>query len=286
MVRWKIGLVQMAPELGQVETNTRKLFDLTAKLQPGNLDLLCLPEMVLTGYAFPSAEALKPYLERPLVGPTSRCCSALAERLRCHVIAGYPEFLDDTEPQTSTQVIGFNSAVIYGPDGQWRGGYRKTNLFSTDMTWARQGTGFGLLDLGHPLGRISLGICMDLNPFPPAIWNTEEGPYELANFAIDNDTRLVVILCAWLDSKAHPEEPWDRQTLNYWIARLLPLWRQVDDRQTERDTIVAICNRAGADGDVLFAGTSAILRLSQSQDAPEILGLMRRDEEGVRVLGV
>jgi protein N-terminal amidase len=110
------------------------------------------------------------------------------------------------------------------------------------------GAGFGLLDLGNPLGRISLGICMDLNPFPPAIWNSEEGPYELASFVIDNDTRLVVILCAWLDSKAHPEEPWDRQTLNYWIARLFPLWRHVDDRQTERETIVAICNRAGADG--------------------------------------
>ena len=35
--------------------------------------------------------------------------------------------------------IGANSAVLYGPDGQWVGGYRKTNLFKTDLTWAKAG---------------------------------------------------------------------------------------------------------------------------------------------------
>jgi protein N-terminal amidase len=89
---------------------------------------------------------------------------------------------------------------------------------------------------------------MDLNPQPPAIWTSKEGPYELASFAIDNDTRLLVILCAWLDSKEHTEDQWDRQTVDYWLARLLPLWRHIDDQQTEKDTIVAICNRTGADG--------------------------------------
>lgn len=109
----------------------------------------------MLGYAFPSAEAIKPYLEEPRVGPTSRCCSDLAKRLRCHVIAGYPEALDSNEPETSELAIGFNSAIIYGPDGLWRGGYRKTNLFPTDMTWARSGPYFfsrpvlcfGLLDV-------------------------------------------------------------------------------------------------------------------------------------------
>lgn len=165
------------------------------------------------------------------------------------------------------------------------------------------GTGFGLFNLGDPLGRISLGICMDLNPFPPAVWSSREGPYELANFAIDNNTRLLIILCAWLDSKAHPEEPWDKETVNYWLARLLPLWKRINEQQVEQDTVVVICNRAGADGglyylrirpslpltllqDMLFAGTSSIFRLSQAKDVPEILGLMRRDEEGIRVLAV
>ena len=35
--------------------------------------------------------------------------------------------------------VGANSAIIYGPDGQWVGGYRKTNLFETDKPWAKPG---------------------------------------------------------------------------------------------------------------------------------------------------
>ena len=110
------------------------------------------------------------------------------------------------------------------------------------------GTGFGFFDLGTPLGRVSVGICMDLNPFPPAIWNSREGPYELASFAIDNDTRLVIILCAWMDSRTHTEKPWDLKTVDYWVARLLPLWERTNNQQAGRDTIVIICNRAGLDG--------------------------------------
>lgn len=99
--------------------------------------LLC-PYFCIPGYAFPSAKAIKPYLEQPRIGPTSCCCSDLAKRLRCHVIAGYPEVLDSDESQKSG-TVGFNSAIIYDPDGIWHGGYRKTNLFMTDMTWAREG---------------------------------------------------------------------------------------------------------------------------------------------------
>jgi protein N-terminal amidase len=120
------------------------------------------------------------------------------------------------------------------------------------------GTGFGQFDLGDPLGRISLGICMDLNPFPPAVWTSREGPYELANFAINHNTRLLIILCAWLDSKAYPDEPWDKQTVDYWLARLLPLWRRTNGQQAKPDTVVVICNRAGADGGSYFPRTRTV----------------------------
>ena len=43
---------------------------------------------------------------------------------------------------TSTKEIeqvGANAAVLYGPDGEFVGDYRKTNLYTTDMTWARAG---------------------------------------------------------------------------------------------------------------------------------------------------
>lgn len=100
----------------------------------------------LAGYAFPNAMSISPYLEEPRVGPTSKFCSELGARLHCYVAAGYPERLPIREIETSagaqdseTSKIGANSAVVYDPDGQWVGGYRKTNLFETDMTWAKAG---------------------------------------------------------------------------------------------------------------------------------------------------
>lgn len=249
--------------------------------------MLCLPEMVLTGYNFPSAEAIKPYLEQPGKGPTSACCKILAKRLRCHVMAGYPEVLSsdtvDEDNKVSDTAVGYNSAIIYGPDGEVCGGYRKTNMFRADLPWARAGNGFGVYDLGNPLGRVSLGICMDLNPSTDAVWTTiEDGPYELASFALDNNTPLVVVLCAWLDSDKSPSERSDYSTLSYWATRLIPLWKVIQDRQTDKETIVVVCNRSGYEGDSVFAGTSAIFRFSQ-ENGPEIVGMMSRSEESVRI---
>jgi len=102
--------------------------------------------MVFTGYVFPNAESIAPYLEEPRTGPTSRFCADLASRLQCYVTAGYPEKLPPGEIEPGVDFegnevtkIGANSAVLYGPHGEWIGGYRKTNLYETDMTWAKAG---------------------------------------------------------------------------------------------------------------------------------------------------
>jgi protein N-terminal amidase len=96
---------------------------------------------------FDNPAAISPYLEHPRLGPTSRFCAELAARLGCYVVAGYPERLELPESEqylleTGTHVVGANSAAFYGPTGEWVGGYRKTNLFSTDKTWAKPGTSF------------------------------------------------------------------------------------------------------------------------------------------------
>lgn len=141
------------------------------------MDLLVLPEMCLSGYMFPSATTILPYLEQPRIGPTSLLARALATRLKCHVVAGYPEAIEPDsaaededvrmassssstsntlsaqeggdgvrERRNSTKEVeaeglgvGYNSAVVVGPDGQVVGNYRKTFRFDTDKTWAREG---------------------------------------------------------------------------------------------------------------------------------------------------
>ncbi|KAI5119041.1 hypothetical protein M0805_005907 [Coniferiporia weirii] len=307
----RVAVVQFAPIIGEVEKNLKKATDICSKIQPSSVDLVCLPEMILTGYAFPNSEAITPYLEEPLKGPTSRFCESLARKLKCYVIAGYPEVLEPDERGTredGSMMVGANSAVLYSPEGEYMG-YRKVNMWETDKTWAKPGNefkSFTLPELPLELQTLSMGICMDLNPHPPSLWTLAGGPYEIADYcrsAVDKPrTNILVLLNAWLDSKEDEDSKWDLQTLNYWIARLRPLW-DIEHVANEsgnnkegpsgsagerfpKETIVVICNRCGSDYDTLFAGTSAVLRLREGTGKPDVVGLMGRREEGLRVWSI
>jgi protein N-terminal amidase len=151
--------------------------------------------------------------------------SELAARLRCHVIAGYPEALPADE-NDDPRYGAYNSAVICGPGGEYIGGGRKTNMYVADLPWCKPGallsltvdsaliyhqvTGLLTSNSRPPLSEsISFGICMDLNPHPP---NTDDDLLrlcELAEFAIQKNARILVVLCAWLNSGASPDSQWD-----------------------------------------------------------------------------
>jgi protein N-terminal amidase len=136
---------------------------LTIRLNPDSVDLLVLPEMALSGYMFSTPTSILPYLEPTTAGPTTKLAQSLAKRLRCHVVAGYPEALPsapqpDSEGSGSSSGlgeaggkemkalegegtgVGWNSAVIVKPDGEVAGNYRKSFRFETDKNWAREGT--------------------------------------------------------------------------------------------------------------------------------------------------
>ncbi|OCH87720.1 carbon-nitrogen hydrolase [Obba rivulosa] len=299
-LRPTIAVVQFSPKIGRVEENIKTAWRFCEKLAPGSIDLVCLPEMAFTGYVFPDASSIAPYLEEPQTGPTSRFCAELASRLRCYVTAGYPEKLPQEEVEVGVDSeglkfpkIGANSAVLYGPNGEWVGGYRKTNLFETDMTWAKAGSGFISFDLPPPLGIVTLGICMDLNAQPPAIW-TLEGPYEIAEYCILKKTNLLVMLNAWLDSGKDAESEYDLDTLNYWARRLWPLWEHeapeadaikepLSGLEHVPETAVVICNRCGEENGKTFAGSSALLSLRSKSGKPRVLDVMTRHQEGLEI---
>ena len=96
------------------------------------------------------------------------------------------------------------------------------------------GTGFATYSLPHPLHTMALGICMDLNAQPPADWTIEDGPYELADHCIETKANILLILNAWLDSGMIDADK-DWQTLNYWAARLRPLWARTEALAREED---------------------------------------------------
>lgn len=257
---------------------------------------------------FPDAPSIAPYLEHPKTGPTSSFCAALASRLKCYVVAGCPERLVDAEPAialtpparspavTSTPTpnpnptltnppppLGANAALLYDTTGHLLHTYHKSNLFPTDLTWARPGPGFTTLDLPMPFGRTAVAICNDVNVDTGAVWDSiERGPYELAGYCRREGVRVLVLLNAWLKEeeegdRSGSEDVEDEETdsgevemeddrdgdgddedglepnwsvLNYWAMRLRPLWAKDTDagedaQDDERDCLVVICNRFG-----------------------------------------
>jgi len=146
--------------------------------------------------------------------------------------------------------------------------------------------------LPAPLGKLTIGICMDLNPLTPEWWS-EDGPYELADYCVSENVNTVVLCNAWLDSRKGEEEEedddTDLQTVRYWAARLRPLWTDDDRRPNpssklskqgaRSDTIVIACNRTGVEKDATFAGSSTIFRLRQGYGRPVALDMLSRNEE-------
>jgi protein N-terminal amidase len=131
---------------------------------------------------------------------------------------------------------------------------------------------------------VTLGICMDLNPQAPA-WTLEGGPYELADHCLRTDSRVLLLLNAWLDSRADPADEQDWQTLNYWAARLRPLWtaRGTSEHEQSRaehgegadGTVVVVCNRSGEeDGQFGLCASQTRQRLI-SRQASCLLGPLR-----------
>ncbi|KAF8628643.1 hypothetical protein AX15_003775 [Amanita polypyramis BW_CC] len=256
--------------------------------------------MAFTGYVFKSSSAILPYLEEPRTGATSSFCSELAKRLQCYVVAGYPEALAQEERGSRAsdsgdtwQLVGANSAVLCGPAGEWIGGYRKTNLFMSDLPWAKAGSGFVTFQLPGPIGRLTIGICMDLNPFT-LDWTLEDGPYELADYCLSQNTNTLLLCNAWLDSGGCEEEDTDYQTVRYWAARLRPLWDNGhyssnsmhganSELSAERSIPVIICNRTGAEEDSTFAGSSTLFKLRPGSGCPIVLDMLSKDEELLRI---
>ncbi|KAL8794896.1 MAG: hypothetical protein Q9195_002608 [Heterodermia aff. obscurata] len=278
----RVACLQFAPELGKVQENIARANDLLKDLQPGSCDILVLPEMAFSGYNFPSADAIGPFLELRGEGPSGAWAKEVAARLQCIVTIGYPEITpapylaQDVGNHGIPPSISYNSTITISPKGDTLAHYRKTHLYYTDETWAQASATKWLtvelpLDLSPSLSstnnglehgvhskstRTSFGICMDLNPHRfEASWTL----YELATYALNSNTELLLLSMAWLTHKTSTEldesaaDP-DIETLSYWIERIVPL---VNNK--ERRVIVVFANRCGQEPlDARYAGSSWI----------------------------
>lgn len=98
---------------------------------------------------------------------------------------------------------------------------------------------------------------------------------------------VVVISMAWLthaaaeDFLGEPDEP-DLDTLSYWVQRLEPLLRQKTGGGEEEEVMVVFANRCGIEGQVLYAGTSAVVGVRGG--TVSVYGILGRGTEKLLVV--
>ncbi|PWN87550.1 carbon-nitrogen hydrolase [Acaromyces ingoldii] len=304
--RPRIACVQLDSKHADVEANARQVEALTSRFEPGELDMVVLPEMALTGYVFGSAQEIQRLIERPFdsppQSPSLQLAAKLATRLRSYVIIGLPFYGSEmrsgalsspfdarpAEAKAKESVSPgrgpYNGALLVDPNGHVIHAFRKHFLFETDETWARQGPGFELIHVPR-LGKICVAICMDLNP-----WNfeAEESKCELATFCKEADVDGLIVTMAWLRSRAAAaDDDHGLSVINYWAMRLRPLLSvgipmpESAAQSASRPRFFIAANRSGTEQGLAFAGSSCALQID-SEQRPILIGRLR-ETEGVLV---
>lgn len=267
----KIACLQFAPEVGLVQENIQRADNILRNTHiPADLDWLVLPELAFSGYNFHSLEEIKPFLEPTTSGISTQWAIHVARHYGCHITIGYPEITTTETPQTQ-----YNSTVTVSPQGTILHNYRKSFLYYTDETWASEGPAsrshklsnatspdppFYTGELGA-LGKVTLGICMDINPYR---FTSPWSDYEFAATALTSQCSLVCISMAWLchltptELAQDPNQP-DVATVAYWVERFQPLV----EAQRDKPVYIVMANRCGMEKGVCYAGSSTVIKIEK-----------------------
>ncbi|HNJ67157.1 MAG TPA: carbon-nitrogen hydrolase family protein [Turneriella sp.] len=209
--------VQFKPRWGAVADNRKAIGEIITQCAAHGVQLLVLPEMCTTGYVFHDRAEVLPFCE-PRDGESFAFFSALAKQHGMYIVYGFAE-------RDSEQL--YNSQNLLAPTGERIVTYRKTHLYKADVSWATPGdTGFLRIDTA--LGRLGLGICMDMNFDDFVDYHQEHG------------TDIVCFSACWLDE--------DFPVHNYWLYRL-----------DGYENSILIANSFGEERGIRFRGESAII---------------------------
>jgi predicted amidohydrolase len=149
----RIAVIQFDPQVGidNCEGNLSHALHLTQQAVKSGANLIVLPELATTGYAFASREEAFAHAEPIPSGPTMKRLCDFAQQHRIYLAAGLAE---------REGVKLYDTAVLVGPDG-FIGKYRKAHLWNQEKLWFTPGDlGFPVFDT--PIGRIGLLICWDI----------------------------------------------------------------------------------------------------------------------------
>jgi len=141
----KVGFVQFNPGFRDVSGNVRKMSE---RVSGVDADVLVLPELFNTGYAFRKREDVKRVAEEVPDGETTKALISLSKRKDVCIVAGLAE-------KDGGKL--YNSAVVV--DKKFVGVYRKVHLYATEKKLFDRGNEFNVF----PVRGIKLGvmICFD-----------------------------------------------------------------------------------------------------------------------------
>jgi predicted amidohydrolase len=218
-----VAACQVAPVLGDVEGNLARVTGAVRAAAAQGADVIVLPELATTGYAFHHADELRPHAE-PADGPTLRSVAAVAAELDVVVVSGF------AERDESGRL--FNSAFIVDASGV-RAVYRKAHLWDNEVNIFVPGDGLPPV-VDTRVGRVGVIVCYDIE-FP-----------EWTRTAALRGADLLCVPTNWPATSTPPGER-PEEIVHAQAAALA------------NRMFVAVCDRVGRERDVDWAGGSAII---------------------------
>lgn len=148
-----LAAIQMEVQIGEKEKNIKHCLSLISQAKEKGANVIVLPELCNTGYAFNTRAEVYPMAERIPEGETTQAWIKAAKELDVYICAGIVELDEDG-------VRLFNSSVLVGPNG-FIGKYRKLHLWNTENYFFEPGDE-GIPVFETPIGRIGMLICYDI----------------------------------------------------------------------------------------------------------------------------
>jgi len=151
----KIGFIQFAPVLGDVQATIRKIDGLINQSQI--TDILVLPELCNSGYNFTSFEEAWETSENIENSIFINYLLSKCKQFNLYIVSGFNE-RDNKDL--------YNSAILIGPKG-YIGKYRKLHLFMNEKDYFKPGNiSLPVFDIG--LCKIGMLVCFDW--IFPEVW--------------------------------------------------------------------------------------------------------------------
>lgn len=224
---YNLALIQLRPQPGGLSANQPRTVELIGEAARRGAQLVILPELCTTGYAFRDRASAAWAAEVVPGGPTLAAWEAAARRLGVYVVGGLVEVAADAL---------YNTVALVGPQG-YIGRYRKAHLLAGEKPLFQAGDeGFPTFHTEH--GCLGLLTCFDLR-FP-------EAPRALALAGAE----VLCVPTTW--TNLHKLKPWDDR--GYCMANYLAQAHAYANR-----CYVACADRVGREADMTYLGCSLVV---------------------------